>query len=363
MKRWTCGALGAFALSILAAGAAAEEAVTPSLTLTLRPSERFAPVESLPAQGKEVRVCAIAPGSLAIDGAFDDWPDCAWTELAGDANLSATFAVGLDRDNFYLAVRVADDVFSQREHGGDIWRGDSVQFAFDPLGDRSRGRYGSDDYEYGMAKVDDESILWRWQGPAQRRPGLVSEAELVVLPASGETRYELRLPLAQLDPFLPLASARPGFTLVVNDADGGERERVLEWTPGIAQSKDPSQYGMLVLPADIGPGGGMLLAQSNLSGIFADEHEEYPLEFCVAAASATDVVLRVAVRKGDETLLTAETPYRAEPGTSWQQLAVAVRGLPPSKLALDFAVLPAGQNEPVHQATYTVYKYNAALIK
>jgi hypothetical protein len=60
-------------------------------------------------------------------------------------------------------------------------------------------------------------------------------------------RYELRIPRARLPGVDLEPGAVLGFTYAAIDADGLAPPQAIEWTPGLAGARDPSQYGDLLL--------------------------------------------------------------------------------------------------------------------
>jgi glycoprotein endo-alpha-1,2-mannosidase len=208
---------------------------------------------------------------IVVDGDLSDWGNRApfhltqpeqvadMTHWAPD-DLCAVACTAWDNDSFYVGVEVTDDMHVQTETGARMWTGDSVQFAIDARGDRSRA-YDDDDYEYGLALSPEGPVVWRWQAAGYRRVGEVSSAKLAVRRSGTKTVYELALPWDQLNPLEPTADASFGFTLVVNDADEtklGEnvRKGSIQYTPGIIHAKDPSQFARWRLVESLGWEGG-----------------------------------------------------------------------------------------------------------
>jgi hypothetical protein len=100
--------------------------------------------------------CARAPTAqpIAVDGGLSEWekiaaivPDKAEFsrndsgKWAGSQDCSGSMRMCWDSDFLYLAFDVTDDVFNQPFTGGEIWAGDCVQFAFDRLEERTKGKY------------------------------------------------------------------------------------------------------------------------------------------------------------------------------------------------------------------------------
>lgn len=197
--------------------------------------------------------------SIRIDGALSDWPkDAAPLEAPGQGDprdLSAVGRVAVSPTSFYFACEVSDDVQYQRDYGDRMWRFDSIQFALDPLFQRTRGRYGDCDHEFGLCFVDGAPLVWRWQRPLGMKGEQVPGAELAVRFEPGRAIYECRIPLSELWPLRPELGMPCGFAFVVNDSDGGhDRESTACWASGIASGKDSSAFGVLRFDGSVAAG-------------------------------------------------------------------------------------------------------------
>jgi hypothetical protein len=197
-----------------------------------------------------------AEGPVKIDGRLDEWEHAPGVspgpaaeydegstgpESAGD--LSATARFLWDDKALYAAFDVTDDVFWQEASGMDVWRGDSVQVAFDTAlnAPPGAGGYDQDDYEYTFARTDAGVTVARYHGPIGRGPGLLESLEVAVERGEGRTVYEIAIPWAELEPFVPKGEARFGLSILINDADGYGR-KYIEWAGGIAASKSPGMF-------------------------------------------------------------------------------------------------------------------------
>ncbi len=195
----------------------------------------------------------IPRGHATVDGDLSDWHEAlpihldkasqvaekkGWTPQ----DLSAVAYTMWDDEYFYVAVRVTDNFFRQTYTGGDVWRGDSVQFAVDALNNKSDS-YDSDDSEWGLTLTPDGPQVWRWYGSGGL-PGnvLVESARLSVVRQGDQTVYEAAIPLSEIKPLAPSPGAQIGFDLLVNDDDGSGRSGWIEWTPGIGYAKTPSLF-------------------------------------------------------------------------------------------------------------------------
>ncbi|MCU4926956.1 malectin domain-containing carbohydrate-binding protein [Halobacteria archaeon AArc-dxtr1] len=166
--------------------------------------------------------------------------------------LSADVHLGYDEESLNLAVVVTDEVHDASA-GGDMWQGDSIQWAIG-----YDGEYGPED---GLAHVDGEADLYRWQ-EGQEEQGIDEiEAETDRNDEENQTVYTAAIPWESILPYSPdltdWESVFPEtvgpsdsfrFSVQVNDADGEGREAVLGWTlPGINDDKTYEALGTLTL--------------------------------------------------------------------------------------------------------------------
>ena len=179
-----------------------------------------------------------SPINLGKAGHFQELEPGKWS---GPDDLSAEIWTGWDDQNFYLAARVRDDVFCQNESDAEMWKGDSVQFALDPLHLESPDGI----YEIGLAQTGKGPQVYCWQSPQGERTGLMKEASLAVVRSGEFTIYEVSIPLSVLEPLEPSSGKTIGFSILLNDDDGQGRKGWLEWTSGIGREKSPSLYGDL----------------------------------------------------------------------------------------------------------------------
>lgn len=211
-----------------------------------------------------VRVQAFPVRSpVKIDGNLSEWKEARWFQPAdvvvysgaqwlGEEDLSAGVAVCYDNRNLYLALRVTDDVQSQKQRGINLWRGDCVQIALDPLLDRSVRTYTSDDHEMGFTVNDSGGLdSYRWFGPFRMGNGSLSNVQFKINRVGNVTSYEIALPAGTLQPLCPRPGVKCGFNIVVADDDGsGKRESSLELAPGLTDSKNPCCFAVLEFIGD-----------------------------------------------------------------------------------------------------------------
>ncbi len=179
-----------------------------------------------------------------VDGLLNDWDFSSPMRIYKDGKVLAEGALTYDSSSLYLAFKVNDDIFFQKKEGLGVYEGDAIEFAIDPDMD------GKDYNEYSVALTEKGVQVYRRHCVLTQELmksmylGIVNEAEAVVVHKDGVISYEIKLPLESVYP-LSLQSGAPfGFSWVVDDNDGAGRS-FYEWSSGIANSKKPSEYGMI----------------------------------------------------------------------------------------------------------------------
>lgn len=177
-------------------------------------------------------------------------PELAGIDLVTDVNSRINSPNGVedfsgklwttyDNENLYLYARVHDDVFSQTKQGGEIWSGDSIQFAV------SAGMPGENLqwYEYGIALTSQGSELYRWLAPQGIETGSIADPNLQVTrdETAKDTIYQLALPWDELAPIVP-SDGILSLSIVINENDGEGRRGYVEWGSGIGSSKQASLF-------------------------------------------------------------------------------------------------------------------------
>jgi hypothetical protein len=88
------------------------------------------------------------------------------TGYGGPAHLSGNVWFTYDQKNLYMTARIHDDVVAQPTSGGEIWQGDSIQFA---VGAGTPGEQTAWS-ELGTALTQAGPEVWRWLSPRASRP-------------------------------------------------------------------------------------------------------------------------------------------------------------------------------------------------
>ena len=166
----------------------------------------------------------------------------------GPSDLSCRGRLQWDDDNLYLLVEVLDDEYIQENEGGDIWKGDGIQFALDF--ERENDDITKGHHEIGLALKGSEIIKWRWLSAYGKPVGEFRGAHVIIGKAEGRMIYEASVPWRDLLP--PGRKPEPneifGFCLIVNDVDSDGRGRGwIEYTGGVGRTKDPNLFSEIIL--------------------------------------------------------------------------------------------------------------------
>lgn len=197
--------------------------------------------------------CKRASTPIRVDGVLDEkaWASAVPMVLnrneqmhlqnwGGEADLSGSCYVLWDDQYVYFAARVKDDQWAQNYRGVELWNGDCIQIAFDPLLDGKPsdafGAYAS--YGLALTKQGTEVVRWRPEGETR--------AQLVVNRTDDGFIYEAAIPMDEVLLAKPTLGQPIGFALTLNDADGDQGFKGwAAWGNGICGGTDPRLFGDL----------------------------------------------------------------------------------------------------------------------
>ena len=238
--------------------------IAPSLTAT--PTR---PTPSLPtstAAGFNTRpngspvTAAFLPSPPSIDGQLGDWSSTSYSvdqvsfgaaSWSGSSDLSATFRIGWDTQNLYLALSVTDDTHVQVSRASQLYKGDDVEIQLDVdlVGDFHTRTMSADDYQLGLSAGDFRNRLpeaYRWYPLASAG----AQSSVVIKAQKTTLGYDLEamIPWAVLG-VSPTAGSRYGFALSLSDNDVAGRStwQSMISNPGTRRLSDPTSWGTLVL--------------------------------------------------------------------------------------------------------------------
>lgn len=175
----------------------------------------------------------------------------------GPDDISATFNLMWDEENFYMAAKVTDNIFSNQNTPDTAWAGDSLQFAIED--NMYQYTYfidgaGSTDVftEMCFSELPTGPSIYRYRG-VDTDLGVgeipLGESELAVTRDGNQTIYELAIPWSELfgEEYEIDPSKIYGFAIVLNDNDGSDRLGFLEYYTGLGIDKNAALFGKLRL--------------------------------------------------------------------------------------------------------------------
>lgn len=173
-----------------------------------------------------------------------------WVGLGdvGADNTTVEAALRWNADNLYIGVEVEQMEHHNHYSAEELWRGDSLQIAFDTGNVGGEGYDAVNHHEMGFALSNSETMGTRFHGPA----AATDDWEALVDRVGTTTTYEIHLKPAALGLSQFDSDQVMGFGLLVNIADAAGRLGWLELTPGIGESKSPEQFAQLHLSTESG---------------------------------------------------------------------------------------------------------------
>lgn len=202
--------------------------------------------------------------TMTTDGVLDDaeWGDAMefplpnYHKLGGDWNgpedAAAVGYLKWDAEKLYLAIRMTDDEHFQEATGNNIWQGDSIQFSVDPARSTEPGLEGNSQTGFALNGTTGTVSNYQWLACIGRAPGALPEEAFAVTREGTTTTYEAAIPWEAVtnDRFEAIENLCVGFSVLVNDNDGGVRKGFLEYMSGIGLGNNVNQFGDLLLAAN-----------------------------------------------------------------------------------------------------------------
>lgn len=194
----------------------------------------------------------------AID--FTAWQDRELNKFSGSDDCNGRMQAFAAPDGFHLRVVIGDDQHRLADLWGDMWKEDSVQVAFDVDTDQEwqpnnvgHGLNGHRVVEYTLGLHSGKRLAWcpmSYLEGIKTGPAFDLMKTLTVTrdEKSRQTVYDAVIPWRLLGlKDVPAVGTRLGFSMAVNDKDDNRPRRILRLFNGIANGKDPVQYGKLRL--------------------------------------------------------------------------------------------------------------------
>ena len=175
-----------------------------------------------------------------VQSLFDADPGNSHRLWRGPQDLSAKIRLNASEDKLFLTVEATDDKHSQPFHDSDIWKGDSLQFAF--ALPKQKGLWVA-----GAALCAGSAESWIWEAPQ----GFAGERRDATWNVSVErrgtsTRYTLALPLSSIGLTREQLTRGLRFNLLLNDNDGEGRDGWIQLDDGITSHRDAARFPLVV---------------------------------------------------------------------------------------------------------------------
>lgn len=240
--------------------------LTPAVSITLSPApananETFTPTPEGPLRTNARVVASFLTKPPVLDGIWNEWTTQAYSatnvvygadQITDRNDLGGSFRIGWDNDYLYLAVKVGDDSYVQRDTGVDIYRGDSIEISLDTelQADFDSSQLNADDYELRISPGNPdpgkhmEAYLWF----PRNIGGSLPKVRIAAQGGSDSYRLETAIPWSVYG-ITPQPGMHFGFALRVNDDDDVDLDIQQSAVSNVphASLADPTSWGDLVL--------------------------------------------------------------------------------------------------------------------
>jgi len=204
------------------------------------------------------------PTMPLIDGSLDEWVDVSTFESSylvysddewdGTDDVTATWRLGWDSSNLFVAIQVEDNTHVQTQTGNQIFRGDSLSMQFDSNVEGDFGpQLSSDDYQINLSPGDFATIppsTFRFRGTSDGGAVDATGHSIVAAAQQTEHGYNLEAVIPWRDIGLsPAVGLEIGAAFNVNDNDtpGTAVQEVMKSHVATRAFRDPTSWGSLVL--------------------------------------------------------------------------------------------------------------------
>ena len=188
----------------------------------------------------------------------EDRADYNTGEWNGPDDLSIDANLMWDEKYLYFGAVVTDDVFcNEKTIPADMWNGDNIQFGIENRVNKGDfrigmgGTGGSNYTEVGIARLGNGTLAtYRWKTQDSVNPvGEIPNCQLEISRKENKTYYEFAIPWTEMiSPDYVLDPTEVfGFSICLNESDGGERKGWLEYNGGIGRIKNTIMFGKMKL--------------------------------------------------------------------------------------------------------------------
>jgi len=174
-------------------------------------------------------------------------PGIAWKS---PEDLSCVFNCAWDTEYFYFSADVVDKVFFQKSDSYQAWNGDSIQLAFDTLGNAEENvfQFNDDDSEFiAWLSPKGARIATTYSAQKGEVGNDVRDAKISIVKKDRTTEYRIAIPWKAIGMTGPAKGRIFGFNFIVNNNDGNGRNFWLGLTNGIGEVKYPFIFRKFIL--------------------------------------------------------------------------------------------------------------------
>lgn len=273
------------------------------------------------------------PAKAAFFPAFQGKIDTPATVLLRDDNdpkLGANIRMNWDAQGLNLNINVLDPSRDVIQSGQSMWTSDSVQLGLETQLDQAKSAYSGTSVELGLT-VDSNNNLHQY---AWHPTSFLTNTPLQGTGHVHHDGYDITVTIPWSILNLPNGK-RPdvmGINVVINDGNNGKR-RVVAWTDGITQSKQPARFAQVhLLESDTHAAYAVVLdgGANAAKDVKKDLVFGHILSFAPRTINAQQVSLIARMTKGDThtTLCKVESPNLQAGQSSMTDFAVAAGQLP-----------------------------------
>ncbi len=154
-----------------------------------------------------------------------------------------------DEDYFYFMAQVRDDVHFNNFDTANLWQADSVQFGILRSNDVTIDVESTSFTEIGFSDGKEGLGVYRYSVESNLPIGKVENFEGAIVHDNGVTTYEFKIPWSELfdEGHKAKEGDRYNFSFLINDNDGNGRKGWIRYNDGIGFSKNPKEFGDLIL--------------------------------------------------------------------------------------------------------------------
>lgn len=152
-----------------------------------------------------------------------------------------------DEEKLYMTVVAKDNVFCQPYVDGNVWQGDGLQFAFCDY--THPKTLVTECTAIAISHTEKGDQIFRSAAEYSGDRGIIETAEVKAERVNDGIVYEAAIPWKEIfyDGYVPKTGEYIGFSILMNDNDGGGRRGWLEYNSGIGTGRNYTMFGRTVV--------------------------------------------------------------------------------------------------------------------